>query len=261
MDPATNLPIVPEAVGGPWWWVDPPEVIIDPGLRFTSEAPAADEVDPDQGRVTLLAEYGSHEEALAVGRELSGAQGDPTAEEAWLVAKGQPAESGFDWLGSEAATTPFVDVVDRWLIVSELAYREELDPGPELDVVPRYASPLTLALYDDAVELIVEETSSTNKHVAFDAACSGDPAALLTLQQDLADHGELYDMQPVWLEPGITGEQRFARRTLRLLDVMASEVLSGLPDDIVFQDLAQTLRDAGDRGSTATDEAFEYLVK
>jgi hypothetical protein len=75
----------------------------------------------------------------------------------------------------------------------------------------------------------------------------------------LADNGELYDMQPVWLEPGISADQRRARRTLRLLSVQASDVLSSLPNDITFQRLAQTLRDAGDRGLTATDEAFEDL--
>jgi hypothetical protein len=259
IDPATGLPVVPEAIGGPWWWVDQPQLIIDPSLRFTSEAPVGTDIDPDQGRVSLLAEYGSHAQALAVGRELAAAVGDPRAEAAWLEAAGQPVEAGFDWLGSEAATTPFVDVVDRWLVVSELAYRREFDPGPGLDVDPRYASPLTLALHDGAEALIVEEATSDDKHVAFDLACSGDNAALLTLQQDLADNAELYDMQPLWLEPGITDEQRKARRTLRLLDVHASEVLSTLPEDIVFQGLAQILRDAGDRGSTATSEAFEDL--
>jgi hypothetical protein len=251
---------VPEATSGPWWWVDPPELLVDPSLRFSSPAPAATQVDPDQARITLLAEYESYADALAVGQALAGAVGDAAAETAWLESMGQPSDVGFDWLGSEAATTPFVQVIDRWLIVSELAYREEFDPGPELDVVPRYASPLASALHADAAQLIVEDSSSVDKHVAFDLTCSGDPALLLTLQQDLADNGEVYDMQPLWLEPSITSEQRVARRTLRLLDVLASDALNRLPGDVNFQRLAQTLRDAGDRGLTATNEAFDDLA-
>ncbi len=259
IDPATGLPIVPEAENGPWWWVEPPSMPLDPALRFTSETPGSSAVDPGAGRVTLLAEFTDHEEARRVGQALAEAVGDPEAEAAWLEAAGRDGEAGFDWLGSAAATTPFVDVIDRWLIVSELAYRARYDPGPEVELSARYASPLALALHKQAVQLIVEESASADKYVAFDLACSGDPATLLTLQQDLADNGELYDMQPIWLEPGIDEDQRRARRTLRLIDVYASAVLASLPADIAFQERAQVLRDAGDRGSTATDEAFVDL--
>jgi len=259
IDPATGLPVVPEAVGGPWWWNGRPTLRLDPSLRFTSDTPDASAVDPGQGRVSLLAQFGSHEEALAVGTALAAALGDPAAEAAWLESHDVPGGLGFDWLGSAAATTPFVDVIDRWLVVSELTYREELDPGPAVDFAPRYGSPLALALTSMTQQLIVEETSSADKYVAFDMVCRGDEAELLTLQQDLADNAEIYDMQPVWLPPGITPEQRKARRTLRLLDTLAEQVLATLPADVGFQALAQAMGDAGDSGSTSASEAFEEL--
>ena len=259
IDPAAGLPVVPEAVGGPWWWNGRPTLRLDPSLRFTSDAPAASAVDPGQGRVSLLAQFRSHDEALAVGTALAAALGDPAAEAAWLEAHDVPGGLGFDWLGSAAATTPFVDVIDRWLVVSELTYRAELDPGPAVDFAPRYGSPLALALTAMTDQLIVEETSSADKYVAFDMVCRGDEAELLTLQQDLADNAEIYDMQPVWLAPGITPEQRRARRTLRLLDTLAEQVLATLPANVGFQELAQAMADAGDSGATSAREAFEEL--
>jgi len=260
IDPATGLPVVPVAAGGPWWWDGEPVLPLDAALRFTSDPPVSTAVDPDQGRVSLLARFASHEEALAVGTELAEALGNPATEAAWLEAADYPGGLGFDWLGPEAAITPFVDVIDRWLVVSELLYRPELDPGAAVEIAPRYGSPLALALTDLAEEVIVEETSSADKYVAFDLVCFGDDeAALVTLQQDLADNAQLYDMQPVWLEPGITDEQRKARRSLRLVDTLAAEVLATLPDDLGFQELAQALGDAQDSGSTAVEEAFEEL--
>ena len=192
MDPATDLPIVPEAVDGPWWWVGPPTLTLDPSQRFASDAPLATAIDPDQRRVSLVAQYPTHEEALAVAQQLEEALGDPEAEAAWLAEAGQPSDAGFEWLGSRAVTTPFVQTVDRWLIVSELGYRPGVDPGDDLEAVPRYASPLVLALADSSDLLVVEDTWADDKSVAFDLSCRGDEAAMVTLSQDLADNGETW---------------------------------------------------------------------
>jgi hypothetical protein len=260
IDPATALPVVPEGVGGPWWWQGPPILRLDSSLRFASAAPQATAVDPDQRRVSVLALFGSHEEARAVAERLAAAVGDPAAESAWLEAAGQDGAAGFGWIGSEGSTTPFVQVIDRWLIVSELAWDESSDPGDSLEASPRYQAPLVLALDSLARELVVEDTWAANKSVAFDLVCHGDPARLLTLSQDLADNGELYDMQPVWLEPGITSEQRRARRTLRLLDTLDNATLSALVDDTEFQRRATVVREVGASGTVATEEALADLA-
>jgi hypothetical protein len=207
----------------------------------------------------LLADFGLYADALAVAQELAAAVGDPDAEAAWLEAAGQDGSAGFGWLGSEASLTPFVQVVDRWLIVSELAYDPSADPGDDIEADPRYASPLTLALAESARELIVEDTWSDDKSVAFDLVCRGDHDELITMSQDLADNAELYDFQPVWLEPGITDEQRRARRTLRLLNNMDNATLSDLVDDVDFQKLATALLEAGAQGTTAEDEALANM--
>lgn len=259
IDPATALPVVPEGVGGPWWWEDEPRTPLDPSLRFSSAAPESSALDPDQRRVSLLAEYGSHEDAVAVAEELAGAVGDAAAEAEWLEAAGQAPADGFGWIGSEGSLTPFVQVVDRWLIVSELAYDPAADPGADIEAEPRYASPLALALHDSADQVIVEDTWSSDKSVAFDLVCSGPYEELLTMSQDLADNGELYDFQPVWLEPGIDHEERRARRTLRLLNNLDNATLSALVDDVEFQRLATSLRQAGEQGTTAEDEALDDL--
>jgi hypothetical protein len=268
IDPTTSLPIVPEAVGGPWWWVDEPALPLDPSLRFSSDPPRSDAVDPRQERVSLLVQYRSHEAALAVGEELAAAVGDPPAEAAWLAARdqagqavqaGEAGQAGFDYLGPQAAITPFVQVIDRWLIVSELAYRAEYDPGAGPDGSPRYRSPLALALAATADALMVEESSSADKFVAFDLVCRGDPGALITLSQDLADNGEIYDMQPVWLDPGINDDQRRARRTLRLLNVIDKQALAQLASDPEYRKLANALQDAGKGGATATEEVLENV--
>ena len=60
-------------------------------------------------------------------QELAEALGDPEAEVAWLEAAGQDGSTGFGYLGSRASLTPFVQVIDRWLIVSELAYDPAAD--------------------------------------------------------------------------------------------------------------------------------------
>ena len=259
IDPQTALPVVPEGVGGPWWWEAEPTTPLDPSLRFSSDTPAGDAIDPDQRRVSLLAEYGSHDEALAVATELAQALGDQAAESAWLEAAGQDGSSGFGWIGSEGSLTPFVQVIDRWLIASELAYDRAADPGDDISADPRYASALALALAASAEELVVEDTWSGDKSVAFDLVCSGSDEELLTMSQDLADNGELYDFQPVWLEPGITDSQRRARRTLRLLNNLDNATLSSLVDDVEFQRLATTLREAGSQGATAEDEALDEM--
>ena len=259
IDPVTALPVVPEGVGGPWWWTEEPSTPLDPSLRYASEAPASGALDQELRRVSLLAEFGSYDEALALATELAAAVGDPEAEAAWLEAAGQDGASGFGWIGSEGSLTPFVQVIDRWLIVSELAYDVGADPGDDIEADPRYASPLALALHATADELVVEDTWSRDKSVAFDLACSGTAAELLTMSQDLADNGELYDFQPVWLEPGIDYEERRARRTLRLLNNLDNATLSSLVDDVEFQKLATNLREAGEQGRTAEDEALEEL--
>ncbi len=259
IDPATALPIVPEGVGGPWWWEDEPSTPLDPSLRYASDTPESVAIDPEQRRISLLAEYPSYDAALAVATELADALGDRAAESDWLEAAGQDGSSGFGWLGSEASLTPFVQVVDRWLIASELAYDPAADPGDDLEADPRYSSPLTLALADSATKLIVEDTWSGDKSVAFDLVCTGSHDQLVTMSQDLADNAELYDFQPVWLEPGITDSQRRARRTLRLLDNLDNATLSSLVDDVDFQRLATTLRDAGSQGITAEDEALSDM--
>jgi hypothetical protein len=233
---------------------------LDPSLRFASEAPTAEAVDADQRRVSLLALLDSHEEARSVAEALAAAAGDPAAEAAWLEAAGVDGSTGFEWIGSAGSTTPFVQAIDRWLIVSELAYDAQHDPGDGLDVSPRYGSPLALALHGLARELVVEDTWAPDKGVAFDLACSGDPARLVTLSQDLADNAELYDMQPVWIEPGITSEQRRARRTLRLLDTLDNATLSALVDDTEFQRRASIVRDVGAGGTVATEEALADLA-
>ena len=89
IDPQTALPVVPEGVGGPWWWDEEPAIPLDPSLRFSSDAPQSTQIDPDQRRLSLLAEYASHEDALAVATQLAEALGDPAAEAAWLEAAGQ----------------------------------------------------------------------------------------------------------------------------------------------------------------------------
>lgn len=259
IDPETALPIVPEGVGGPWWWQEQPSTPLDPTLRYASAVPASSDIDPDQRRVSLLAEFGSHDEALAVATDLAAAVGDPAAEVAWLEAAGEPGAAGFGWLGSEGSLTPFVQVVDRWLIASELAYDPGADPGGDLEADPRYASPLALALDDVAREMIVEDTWSTDKSVAFDLVCTGTHDELVTMSQDLADNGELYDFQPVWLEPGIDDSERRARRTLRLLNNLDNATLSSLVDDVEFQKLATNLRESGEQGTTAEDEAQAEL--
>jgi hypothetical protein len=256
IDPDTALPVVPEGVGGPWWWELQPRLPLDASLRYSSEAPAASALDPEQRRVSLLVDLGLHTEALAVAQELAEALGDPEAEAAWLEAAGQDGSTGFGYLGSRASLTPFVQVIDRWLIVSELAYDAAADPGDDIEADPRYGSALALALADVSRELIVEDTWSGDKSVAFDLVCRGDHDELITMSQDLADNAELYDFQPVWLEPGITDEQRRARRTLRLLNNMDDATLGDLVDDVEFQKLATALLDAGAQGTTAEDEAL-----
>ncbi len=260
IDPATGLPIVPEGEGGPWWWDGPPELPLDPALRYSSEAPAASALDPDQRRLSLLAQYPSHAEALAVAEALAGAIGDPEAEVEWLTEAGYDGFGFFDWLGSEASITPFVQVVDRWLIVSELAYLAEQDPGAKLSEGPRHHSPLALALAETAEMVIVEDAWSEDKGVAFDLVCRGDPDALVTLSQDLADNAELYDMQPLWLEPSITADQRRARRTLRLLNTLDAESFESIVDTVRYVELAGALEQAGTGGTAATQEAREDLT-
>jgi hypothetical protein len=259
IDPDTALPIVPEGVGGPWWWAEAPETPLDPSARYSSAEPESDGVDPDRRRVSFLTRFGSHDEALGVAKELTAALGDPAAEAVWLEAHGQDGSSGFGWLGVDGALTPFVQVVDRWLIASELGYDAASDPGDDVEADPRYVSPLALALADVAEDVVVEDTWSADKSVAFDLACSGDQEGLTTMSQDLADNAELYDFQPVWLEPGITDSQRRARRTLRLLNNLDNATLSDLVDDVEFQRLASTVRDAGARGTTSEDEALADL--
>ena len=53
------------------------------------------------------------------------------------------------------------------------------------------------SIKDIAEQLIVEETSSTDKYVAFDLVCRGEDDRLLTLQQDLADNAQRYEVTPV----------------------------------------------------------------
>jgi hypothetical protein len=259
IDPVTALPIVPEGVGGPWWWEEAPELALDPSLRFSSEAPASTAVDPDQRRVSALVRFPDHDEATSVAQELTAALGDPAAESAWLEESGQDGEAGFGWIGSEGSLTPFVQVIDRWLIVSELAYDAVADPGEGIEEDPRYVSPLVLALAASAEDVVVEDTWAADKSVAFDLTCEGEHDALVTMSQDLADNAEIYDLQPVWLEPGISDSERRARRTLRLLNNLDNATLSDLPNDVEFQKLATALREAGAGGTTAEDEALADL--
>ena len=266
---ASGLPIVPVALAdGPWWWVEAPDQALDPRSRFTSAAPISGAVDRAVPGVTLLARFPDHAAARSVAEALAVAVGDPAAEAAWLVGAGRPGGGSFDWLGSAAATAPFVQVVDRWLLVGGLTYRDSFDAwGTSAAGEPVYRSPLTLALAQLADTVLVEGDRSGEGAVAFDAICRGASDELRLLSQDLADHGLQPRWQPPWIEPGTTEDQRRARRTLRLMRRLQGAAFGRvLLEDPEFGRLDRALGAAADNGDAdriraASDDLSAYIVR
>ena len=71
-----------------------------------------------------MATYADNAAALEVAEGLAAAVGDPLAETAWLEAVGVSPGDGFEWVGADASWTPFVQVIDRRLLVDGLRWRE-----------------------------------------------------------------------------------------------------------------------------------------
>ena len=226
LEAQTGLPIVPTAgISEPRWWTTvAPNERIDASLRFASSAPAG-EVVADGQAVTLMATFADHAAALEVAQELAAAVGYPEAEAAWLVAAGVSPGNGFEWLGPDASRTPFVQVIDRRLLIDGLAWHETFDaPEEREEEAPAgslsYRSPLALALEASAVSVLAEGDRGGEGAIAFDMICSGDPDDLTTLEQDLADYMPASGMRPPWVDPPLTLDERAARRTLRLLTTL-----------------------------------------
>lgn len=262
IDPESGLPIVPLSTES-WWWLEEPVELLDHDLRFISSAPTGEDVDTEQRRVSALVEFRDHETAVAVATTLAAAVGDVDDEAAWLARFGQTGDSGFDWLGSGAVTTPFVQVIDRWLIVSGLAYRPEYEEREtaESDGGAGYQSPLIRSLRASAESILLEGDRYGEGFVAFDALCVGDAATLVPLGQDLADHPVVPNARPVWIPPGITDDDRRERRTLRLLrQISATAFARALEQDGEFTRLTLAARAAADSGDAArTQHALAEL--
>jgi hypothetical protein len=65
---------------------------------------------------------------------------------------------GFVWLGTDAAGTPFVEVIDRWLVIDGLRPRDEHDQWEAAaeDGWPVYRSPLASGLRATGAVVLVE---------------------------------------------------------------------------------------------------------
>ena len=286
IDPATGLPIVPTSLftEPTWWTAAGPNEQVDSSLSFASTRPPGT-VDPGQPVVTLMATYADNAAALEVAEGLAAAVGDPLAENAWLEAVGVSPGDGFEWVGADASWTPFVQVIDRRLLVDGLRWREDHEApvadGPEtdeavealeagetgadLEVGPAYRSPLALALEASAVSVLVEGDRWGRGAIAFDMVCSGDPDRLTTLAQDLADYVPDTGMRPPWVDPPLTLDERGARRTRRLLTTLRAsafvqDLLSSGEMEPKLGSLADTLDAevmASPPGSLAQDASGE----
>jgi hypothetical protein len=225
LDPETGLPIVPttERTEPVWWTVVEPNERIDASLRYASPTPPGDG-EPGAAGVSLLATFADHSSALAVAQELAAAVGDPPAEAAWLEAAGVAPGSGFSWQGPEDSATPFVQVIDRKLVVDGLEPGAEDDPADSEATTegPTYRSPLALALDASAASLLAEGDRGGAGAITLEAICTGDPARLTTLGQELADYVPGSGMRPPWIGPPLTFEEQRARRTTRLLSTLGS---------------------------------------
>lgn len=291
IDPATGLPIVPawsddEVIT---WTPAVPNGRIESADTWASARPVG-MVDPARPTVSLMATYPSHEAAVAVAQGLALAVGDPAAEAAWLEAAGVDGAAGFGWVGPTGTRTPFVQVVDRRLLVDALEWSESFEPSPdEVDEAAAdaaaetaaesaaadataaadaaagadgaeatYRAPLVLALQASASSLLVEGDRFGEGAIAFDLACIGDAAELLTLEQDLADLDQRLLMRPPWADPPLTLEERRARRTQRLASQLAGGAFA---EDLLrsgeMERLTRDLERAADAGDDdATLEAL-----
>lgn len=223
LDPATRLPIIPvfEEAEVITWTGQQPSDVVDGSKTWASQAPNG-EFDAETPAVSLMATYPSHEEALAVGQRLAETVGDAAAEAAWLEAAGVEPGDGFEWQGPGRSETPFVQVVDRYLLVDGLEWHElfegSVDAAPEEGLT--FRAPLALAL-DGSASSVLVESSRSEQAIAFDLVCSGEAEALTTLGQSLADYTAAasagYALRPPWIDPPLTFEEERARRTLRLV--------------------------------------------
>lgn len=261
LDAATGLPILPTApIGGTWWWRSEPREALDPGLRFVPQPANAGEAAPELPRISLLAAFPDHASAVATAGELAGAVGTVDAEARWLTGTGVDAGPGFEWLGTDAAGTPFVEVIDRWLVIDGLRPRDEHDQWEAAaeDGGPVYRSPLASGLRATGAGVLVEGDRGGEGAIAFDLICDGDQDRLLTLGQELADHGLLEGMRPPWIAPPLTDAEIAARRTLRLVQQEWSRAfLDALDEDDTFARLTRELGQAAARGD---DERTGELI-
>lgn len=265
IDPATGLPIVPTSVNDAvsTWTVAQPNSLIDAGNTWASEAPGG-AVEVQDPVVSLLATYPSHEAALQVAEALAGAVGDPAAEAAWLAAAGVDSADGFGWLGPQGSATPFVQVVDRRLLVDGLEWREAYEPPPaeEGEEPGSYGAPLAAALAASATSLLVEGDRDGEGAIAFDLVCIGPEDELLTLGQSLADAPYARPERPPWIEPARTPAEQRSLRTERLVaqlwaasfiqDVMRSDEMERLS-----RELAQASEAGDEDAMAAVAEAIE----
>ncbi len=85
--------------------------------------------------------------------------------------------------------------------------------------------------------------------MAFAVSCRGAPHQLRPSSQDLADHGLGPGRQPPWLDPGITPDQRRARRTRRLVRQLQSVAMGRvLVEDAEFERFGRALAAAAHSG-------------
>lgn len=281
LDPATGLPLVPttELTEPVWWTVVEPNERLDSGLRYASTLPTG-AADPAAPAVSLLASFPDHPSALAVAQELAAAVGDPMAEAAWLEAAGVAPGEGFGWQGPGGSATPFVQVIDRKLLVDGLEARAEHERARDDEAPdgPTYRSPLALALDARAVSVLAEGDRGGSGAITLEAVCRGDPARLATLAQELADYVPGSGMRPPWMDPPLTFEEARARRTMRLLatldsagfvrDMASSGSTDGLPGaladvldlDVVAAAPAATPTPTGAADLPARDGGASYEV-
>lgn len=274
IDPATGLPIVPTTLFDEvvTWTPAQPNSRIVAANRWSSDVPG-DTADRQLPTVTLMATYPTFEEAVAVGQDLASVVGDPEAEIDWLESAGVPSGDGFEWVGPERSTTPFVQVVDRRLLVDGLVWREayepqpneesdESQPGEESDEPASYGAPLAQALQASASSLLVEGDRGGEGAIAFDLVCVGGERELLTLGQELADAPYARPARPPWIDPPLTDDERNARRTERLVTQLraAAFVRQVMGSDEVEQ-LSDELSEAVERGDEAAISASSAALQ
>ncbi len=240
-----DLPVVPADESLLFFAVDEGAQAPVSATAFRSDHPTRP-LAADEWHIDLVATFEAPDAALAAGRALDDAVGDPAAEAAWLAARGVVAD-GFGWVGDSAASAPFVQVLGPYLLVADLA-EDQVSGDPE--VYDEYRGPLVRGLEREGATVLVEGDRLGEGAITMDLTCEGESRKLRQLTQDMADLQIIQQgLQPPWLGE-VLPEQRSARRTARLVQHLQSTAyLEAYEDDAEVQRRLAVLQAAAGAGA------------